>query len=132
MTTILITIDRVRLEKPYGWTKFSLEAAMTIFVFPDDVVWNDGENQLEFTVGVGEYAGKVRVALSVFRRAIGQPLTPEACIALYHLQRTAFERTVECKVKLRQLSGDGNIDLDGRDLRLAGMTETSVMGGDWG
>jgi hypothetical protein len=35
----------------------------------------------------------------------------------YHLQRTRFELAVELKLRRRQLSEDGNVEITGRDLR---------------
>ena len=35
----------------------------------------------------------------------------------YYLQRTQFESIVERKLRLRQLTKDGNVEISGRDLR---------------
>ena len=35
----------------------------------------------------------------------------------FHLQRTRFELIVERKVRRRQLTDDGNVEITGRDLR---------------
>jgi hypothetical protein len=35
----------------------------------------------------------------------------------FHLQRTRFELIVERKLRRRQLTDDGNIEITGRDLR---------------
>ena len=42
---------------------------------------------------------------------------PERCLEAYHLQRTRFERIAERKLRRRQLTEDGNIEITGRDLR---------------
>ena len=43
------------------------------FRFPPDARWNPDRNAVEFGIGVGEYAGTVRVSRRVF-----QTLLPEA------------------------------------------------------
>ena len=87
------------------------------FSFPDDARWNDSLQAVEFGVGVGEYEGVVRVRRRVFQRLIEGAVTPERCVEAYHLQRTRFERIAERKVRNLQLTDDGNVEIDGRDLR---------------
>ena len=41
---------------------------------------------------------------------------PERCIEAYHLHRTRFELIAERKVRRRQLTDDGNVEITGRDL----------------
>jgi hypothetical protein len=53
----------------------------------------------------------------VFQRLVDGAVTPERCVEAFHLQRTRFERIVERKLRNRQLAIDGNVDIDGRDLR---------------
>ncbi len=65
---------------------------------------------------MGEYEGTVRIPKIVFRRLLGQPMSPEKCLEAYHLYRTQFERAVEAKLQRRELAEDGNIELTGRDL----------------
>jgi hypothetical protein len=43
--------------------------------------------------------------------------TPERCVEAYYLQRTRFERLAERKLRRRQLTEDGNVEITGRDLR---------------
>jgi hypothetical protein len=43
--------------------------------------------------------------------------TPEKCVEAYYLQRTRFETTAERKLRRRQLTEDGNVEISGRDLR---------------
>jgi hypothetical protein len=43
--------------------------------------------------------------------------TPERCVEAYYLQRTRFEGIVERKIRRRQLTEDGNLEISGRDLR---------------
>jgi hypothetical protein len=52
-------------------------------------------------------------------------LTPERCLEAYHLHRTRLELIAERKVRRRQLTDDGNVEITGRDLR-----EREVRGSD--
>ena len=88
-----------------------------LFTFPDDARWNEGDQTVEFGVGVGEYEGIVRVHQYVFQRLIAGAVTPEKCIEAYHLHRTRFEMVAERKVRERRLTDDGNVEINGRDLR---------------
>jgi hypothetical protein len=87
------------------------------FTFPEDVRWNDERQAVEFGVEIGEYQGVVRVPRRVFQRLLPERPTPERCVEAYHLQRTRFERIVERKLRQRQLTEDGNVEISGRDLR---------------
>ena len=87
------------------------------FSFPPDARWNPERDAVEFTVEVGEYRGVVHIRRHVFRRFLDGAVTPERCIEAYHLQRTRLERVVERKLRHRQLSEDGNVEITGRDLR---------------
>jgi hypothetical protein len=42
---------------------------------------------------------------------------PERCVEAYHLQRTRFEGIAGRKLRRRQLTEDGNVEISGRDLR---------------
>jgi hypothetical protein len=87
------------------------------FRFPEDTRWNADRQAVEFGVGLGEYEGVVRVPRQVFRRLIDGAITPERCLEAFHPQRTRFEMIVERKLRNRQLTDDGNIEITGRDLR---------------
>ena len=56
-------------------------------------------------------------ARRVFQRLLDQSPTPERCMEAFHLQRTRFELIVERKLRRRQLTDDGNVEITGRDLR---------------
>ena len=43
--------------------------------------------------------------------------SPDWCIEAYYLQRTRFESIAERKLRRRQLTEDGNVEISGRDLR---------------
>jgi hypothetical protein len=90
---------------------------MVFFTFPEDARWDDEWAAVEFTVMVGEYQGTVRVHRRVFQRMLDQSPTPERCLEAFHLQRTRFELAVERKLRRRQLTDDGNVEITGRDLR---------------
>src|SRR5262249_45114372 len=87
------------------------------FTFPEDAHWNAELQVVEFGVEIGEYRGVVRVPRRVFQRLLTERLTPERCVESYHLQRSRFERIVERKLRQRQLTEDGNVEISGRDLR---------------
>jgi Protein of unknown function (DUF1488) len=87
------------------------------FTFPADARWNAERQAVEFGVAIGEYEGVVRVPRRVFQRLVPDFPTPERCLETYHLQRTRFERIAERKLRRRQLTEDGNIEITGRDLR---------------
>jgi Protein of unknown function (DUF1488) len=87
------------------------------FSFPPDARWNADAEAVEFSVILGEYEGTVLIGRRVFQRLLDQSPTPERCIEAFHLQRTRFELVVERKLRRRQLTDDGNVEITGRDLR---------------
>jgi hypothetical protein len=87
------------------------------FTFPDNARWNQERQTVEFGVGVGEYNGIARVGRRVFQRFVDGQVTPERCVEAFHLHRTRFERIAERKLRQRRLTDDGNVEIDGRDLR---------------
>ncbi|HWK45112.1 MAG TPA: DUF1488 family protein [Stellaceae bacterium] len=90
---------------------------MPVFTFPDDAIWNEERRAVEFGVEVGEYQGRVFVPRAVFQALLVGSPTPEASIAAFHLERSRFERAAEAKIKRRQLTPDGNLELGLGDLR---------------
>jgi hypothetical protein len=89
------------------------------FSFPEDAHWNAEQQAVEFGVEIGEYRGVVRVSRRVFQRLLSDRPTPERCVEAYYLQRTRFESIAERKLRRRQLTEDGNVEISGRDLREA-------------
>jgi Protein of unknown function (DUF1488) len=87
------------------------------FVFPEDARWNSDEMAVEFGVEIGEYRGVVRISRRVFQRLLAETPTPERCLEAYHLHRSRFELLAERKLRRRQLTEDGNVEITGRDLR---------------
>ena len=82
-----------------------------------DARWNTDRQAVEFGVEIGEYSGVVRVPRRVFQRLLPERPTPERCVEAYYLQRTRFESIAERKLRRRQLTEDGNVEISGRDLR---------------
>ena len=87
------------------------------FRFPPDARWNADLGIIEFGIGVGEYEGIVRVPRRVFQALLDQSPTPERCLEAYYLYRTPLEMIAERKVRSRQLTEDGNVEISGRDIR---------------
>ena len=53
--------------------------------------------------------------------------TPERCLEAYYLYRTPLEMIAERKVRSRQLTEDGNVEISGRDLRGRGFRSSAEM-----
>lgn len=87
------------------------------FRFPPDARWNPERSAVEFGIGIGEYEGTVRVSRRVFQSLLDKSPTPEWCLEAYHLHRTRLELIAERKVRRRQLTDDGNVEITGRDMR---------------
>ena len=88
-----------------------------IFSFPSDGDWNAERDAVEFAVAIGEYEGVVRVPRRVLQGLLGHRPTPQQCVEIYHLHRAQLEMAAERKLRRRELSEDGNVELTGRDLR---------------
>jgi hypothetical protein len=93
------------------------------FRFPTDSRWNSQRSVVEF--------GVVCVSRRVFRILLPEAPTPERCLEAYHLHRTRLELIAERKVRRRQLTDDGNVEITGRDLREQGATRTTDRIGFW-
>jgi hypothetical protein len=87
------------------------------FSFPEDARWNADRQAVEFGVEIGDYSGVVRVPRRVFQRLLPERPTHARCVEAYYLQRTRFESIAERKLRRRQLTEDGNVEIGGRDLR---------------
>jgi hypothetical protein len=53
----------------------------------------------------------------VFQRLLPERPTPERCVEAYYLQRTPFESIAQRKLRRRQLTEGGNVEISGWDLR---------------
>ena len=58
----------------------------------------------------------VRVHRRVFQNLLSETPTPERCLVAYHLHQTRLELIAERKLRRRQLTEDGNVEITGRDL----------------
>jgi hypothetical protein len=87
------------------------------FIFLEDARWNAERQAVEFGIVIGEYEGVVRVPRRVFQSLLPERPTHEGCVEAYYLQRTRFESIAEQKVRRRQLTEDGNVEISGRDVR---------------
>ena len=83
------------------------------FTFPENARWDAERQAVEFGVEIGEYQGVVRVPRRVFQRLVPEGPTPERCVEAYYLQRTRFESIAERKLRQRQLTKDGNVEITG-------------------
>ena len=106
----------------YGWTARGnapcvMEIVSWLSTGTIDAQWNADRQAVEFGVEIGEYHGVVRVPRRVFQRLLPERPTPERCVEAYYLQRTRFESIAERKLRRRQLTEDGNVEIGGRDLR---------------
>jgi Protein of unknown function (DUF1488) len=86
------------------------------FSFPDDARWDPDRMAVEFGVEIGAYRGVVRVHRRVFQPLLAASPTPERCLEAYHLHRTRLELIAERKIRHRQLTDDGDVEITGRDL----------------
>jgi hypothetical protein len=87
------------------------------FTFPENACSNAERQAVEFGVEIGEYRGVVRVSRRVFQRLLPDRPTPERCVEAYYLQRGRFESIAEQKLRRRELTEDGNVEIGGRDFR---------------
>lgn len=90
---------------------------MLFFEFPEDARWSADRDAVEFSVILRPYEGTVRIGRWVFQHLLDQRPTPERCIEAFHLQRTRFEMIAERKLRRRQLTDTGDVEITGRDLR---------------
>lgn len=87
------------------------------FAFPENARWDAERQAVEFGVEIGEYQGVVRVPRRTFQYLLPERPTPERCVEAYYLQQTRLESIAERKLRRRQLTEDGNVEITGRDLR---------------
>jgi hypothetical protein len=102
------------LATSWSWSEDGTELT---FKLRQGVKWHDGNLEHWDWEVPEEYEGTARIARRVFQHLLDQSPTPERCMEAFHLQRTRFELIVERKLRRRQLTDDGNIEITGRDLR---------------
>jgi len=61
--------------------------------------------------------GVVRVPRRVFQRLLPERPTPESCVEAYYLPGTRFGGIAEGKLRRRQFTEDGNVEISRADLR---------------
>ena len=86
------------------------------FTFPEDARWNADRQAVEFGVEIGEYHGVVRVPWRIFQRLLPERPTPSCASKRTTSQRTRFEGIAERKMRRRQLTEDGKVEISGCDL----------------
>src|ERR1700732_2603145 len=106
----------IRASERIENTKASRPETPMFFTFPEDARWNEDRRAVEFGVEIGEYRGGVRGTQRVFQCLLTERPTPERCVEAYYLQRTRFECIAERKLRRRQLTEDGNVEITGVDL----------------
>jgi len=92
---------------------------MPIFQFPDDPIWNEEADAVEFAVEVGEYQGRVYVTRRVLQSFAGHRPQPDEAVQQVCLNRPVFDRAVELRILDRKLDPDANIHLTARDVTRA-------------
>jgi hypothetical protein len=85
------------------------------FTFPEDARWNAERQAVEFGVEIGEYGWSGCRDAYFSARSRRRP--PRGCVEAYYLQRIRFEGIAERELRRRQLTGDGNVEISGADLR---------------
>jgi hypothetical protein len=95
---------------------------------PKDARLNAERQPTEFGVEIGEDRGVVGVPRRVFQRLLPERPTPERCVEAYYFQRAGFESIAQQKLRRRQLTEDGNVEISGRDLRIyAGICRRTLI-----
>lgn len=90
---------------------------MLFFQFPEDARWDAAKEAVEFSVILGPYEGTVRIPKRSFQGLLDQSPTPQRCFEAFHLQRVRFEMIAERKLRRRQLTESGDVEITGRDVR---------------
>ena len=118
-TAIKHEAHRIRSACRWIWPRDQDSARGTVSQpsFPENARWNAERQAVEFGVEIGEYHGVVRVARRVFQRLLCERPAPSGASRPFYLQRTRFESMAQRKIRGRQLTQDGNVEIRGRDLR---------------
>ena len=90
---------------------------MVFFTSPEDGRWNEHWYAAEFSVASASTRTSYASRVAYSNRSLSETPTPERCVAAYHLHRTRFELITERKLRRRQLTDDGYVEISGRDLR---------------
>ena len=103
-------------------------AVSSDFTFPEDARWNAERQSVEFGVGIGEARGMVRVPRRIFQRLLPERPTPERRVEGHYLERPRFETIAVRKLRGRQLTEDGNVEISGPWLALGAKSRHSDHG----
>ena len=71
---------------------------------------------MEFGIEIGEYQGWFG-SRGGSSSASSRNAHPLPCVEAYYLRQTRFETIAQQKLRRRQLTEDGNVEISGRDLR---------------
>src|ERR1700745_3433816 len=106
-------------------------SSRVFFMFPEGRLWNPERITVEFGVEIGEKRAVARVPRRVLQQLLGDTPTPARCVEAYHLHRTRLALIVGQKIRRRQLTNDGNVEITGRDLREREAARTPSRIGFW-
>ena len=87
------------------------------FTFPEDARWNPERRPWSSGSRSTSTAAWSGCAAAGDPRATAGAAHPEPCVEANYLQRTRFECIAKRKLRRRQLTEDGNVEISGRDLR---------------
>ena len=77
---------------------------------PNTRPWSSGSRSVSTAASCGSRG-------ACFQQLLPERPTPERCVEAYYLRRTRFESIAERKLRQRQLTDDGNVEISGQDLR---------------
>jgi hypothetical protein len=114
---LCVSFLRSRLHNGTLISLSDCNAVASDFTFPEDAPagmpsgrrWSSGSRSASTATWAGSHG-----ACSNACSPSGPP--PSGCIEAYFLQRTRFESIAERKLRRRQLTKDGNVEISGRDL----------------
>jgi hypothetical protein len=86
-----------------------------LFTFPEDAHWNTERQAVEF--GVETSTGASSGSRGACSNASYRTGPPPRGASTRTISRTRFESIAERKLRRRQLTEDGNVEISGRDLR---------------
>jgi hypothetical protein len=86
------------------------------FTLLEDARWSAERQAVEVGVEIGEYQGVVRVGPRVFQLLPERP-TPERCLEPTTSSGPGSRALPSGKLRRRQLTQAGNVEISGRDLR---------------
>ena len=88
-------------------------------------------NAVGFGVEIGGYRGRGSGSAARLPAATTERPTPARCVEAYYLQRIRFESIAERKIRRRQLTQDGNVEISGRDFARGFPAAEHLSPGRW-